>query len=256
MEQIINEYKENGFYIKKNLFSSEFCNEYIDNLNKKKAIVNIPFTNIKWGFGNLIDVEPYCNIKNEPFIKEFNNYLFDNKYDNAHIYVHNKSKWVGCDIEWHQEVFNINSYHPINKKQSEKEILNNYLQIYIALDKQTLENGCLKIFPKSHKLGILDHQDIVNSFFNHKRRVSVDSLDKINKHCNIKNLNLNKGDVVFFNHLLVHGSTNNNSPYERKAIVYQTRRQNIASIDETILKKEKEYRKNFVKNILNKINGV
>ena len=36
-----------------------------------------------------------------------------------------------------------------------------------------------------------------------------------------------KGDALIFNHLLIHGSTNNISPISRKAIVLQLRDKSI-----------------------------
>ena len=34
------------------------------------------------------------------------------------------------------------------------------------------------------------------------------------------NLNLKAGDVMFFNHIVPHSSTSNNSPFDRKAMVF------------------------------------
>ena len=63
------------------------------------------------------------------------------------LYVHNKHRWVGPDVEWHQEVFNIKTFHPTNINYSIDEVKNNFMQIYVALEDQNLVNGCLKIIP-------------------------------------------------------------------------------------------------------------
>mgnify|MGYP001960982601 FL=1 len=36
-----------------------------------------------------------------------------------------------------------------------------FFQVFISLDDQTVDNGCLKIIPYSHKLGELKHVDII-----------------------------------------------------------------------------------------------
>ena len=140
MDSIINSYKDDGFYLKKNLFTKSFCEDYKKNLENIDTNINIPFSNIKWGYGNLIDREPFCNIKQNSFINNFCQTLFNNNTNYVHLYVHNKSKWIGNDIEWHQEIFNINSYHPIKNKLSIDEILDNYIQIFVkATIKKVIE---------------------------------------------------------------------------------------------------------------------
>ena len=59
-----------------------------------------------------------------------------------------------------------------------EQYLNNLIQIYIPLSDENLDNGGLKIIPKSHKLGLLKHTEIIDSHFQHKRAVDFDTLDK------------------------------------------------------------------------------
>ena len=61
---------------------------------------------------------------------------------------------------------------------------------------------------------------------------------------------MDRGDVLFFNHRFIHGSSSNNSPYERRAIVLQARKP--ISRNEDIFDKESKYRKEFTINVLNK----
>jgi hypothetical protein len=240
MDQI----NRDGYLIKRGLLSYGECSEILEDLSKIKTDLKIPFTNIQWGYGNLVDHPLADHIKNNPFIKEF---CKNFKY--RHLFVHNKVRWVGPDIEWHQEVFNIDSFHPIKEKLSVEEIKSNFLQVYIALEKQNIGNGGLKIIPKSHEEGILKHYDTLNTHLNHKRAVLPSELDRIYKKYGIVNLDLNPGDVVIFNHLLVHGSTSNNSPFDRKAMVFLLYKDQH-SLDEKVKEKEKKYRKEFVKKSL------
>ena len=95
-------------------------------------------------------------------------------------------------------------------------------KIYIALDKHTIENGCLKIVPNSHKEGELEFEDCVGNFtWGHKRRLSSKSMDFLYNKYGIKNVLMEPGDILFFNHLLAHGSTSNIINLPRRAIVLQ-----------------------------------
>ena len=93
------------------------------------------------------------------------------------------------------------------------------IQIFLALEPHTLENGCLKIMEKSHKEGEIKHENFFDSSFNHKLRVSYENMDNLNKKYNLKNCILNPGDCIIFNQFLVHGSASNKSQYNRKAVV-------------------------------------
>lgn len=250
----INSYKEKGYIIKKNIISNEIINTIFDKLKDIKTQMNIPHTNIQFGYGNLIDNEIADFIINNEYIKRFCNKLYNNDYINDSVYVHNKHRWVGPDIEWHQEIFNIDTFYPTVKELSNKEILNNFMQVYIPLDNQNLENGCLKIIPECHKEGILKSYDTTNTHLNHKRAIVPEELDRIYKKYGILNLNLQAGDVVFFNHLIPHGSSSNCSPYDRKAVVLKTFKK-FTDFNEEIRQKDKDYRKNFslgyLENIIN-----
>ena len=108
----------------------------------------------------------------------------------------NKSKWIGPDVEFHQEIFNLNTFAPgADPKKDWKKII----QIYIAIDNQKSESGSLCIIPCSHKLGQLRHEDVVNSFLNHKRRVVLKDLNKAYNKYGLLNMSLSSGDLLIFN---------------------------------------------------------
>ena len=60
----------------------------------------------------------------------------------------------------------------------------------------------------------------------------------------ILNCEIKQGDILFFNHLLVHGSSSNQSPYDRKAVIMQIQNTKVPK-DMEIFEKEANYRKNF-----------
>ena len=62
----------------------------------------------------------------------------------------NKAAWIGPEVEWHQEVFNSDIYAPgINMRKK----WDKFVQVFIAIDDQDTNNGCLKVFKKSHHEG-------------------------------------------------------------------------------------------------------
>ena len=243
----IETYKKNGYYIKRNLLSKSICNDIILQLNEIKTDMKIPHTNIQFGYGNVINHPLASIITNNEFIKNFCNKIYGEKYYYNSLYVHNKHRWVGPDVEWHQEVFNIKTFHHTNNNYTVDDIKNNFMQVYVALEDQNIYNGGMKIIPYHDK--ILPHYDTTNTHLNHKRAILPEELDKIYKTHGIINLNLKAGDIIFFNHLIPHSSSSNNSPFDRKAMVFLTYK-NDDDFDENIRIKEKEYRKLYALNYL------
>lgn len=242
---IVEEYNDKGFVIVRNFINNIDCLELVTYLNSLKAKVNLPFTNVPWGYGNLLSVGPFKKISENEFVNKFCRAVLKDKYIFNHLMVHNKAPWVGAGIEWHQEIFNIETYAPGYSAEDWKS----FSQIYIALEDQDIENGCLKIVPGSHKLGVLPHEDAINDLLSHKRRVPFDVMQKIYKTNGIMNCELKAGDMLLFNHRIVHGSGSNASPRSRKAIVLQVRA-DIKKKNDEIFNKETNYRKDFVINSL------
>ena len=242
-------YKKNGFYIKRNLLDKSICENIIFQLNNIKTDMMIPHTNIQIGYGNIINTKIASIITDNIFIKKFCKELYGENYYYNSLYVHNKHRWVGPDVEWHQEVFNIKTFHPTNNNYTLDEIKSNFMQVYVALEDQNIENGGMRIIP--YHQTILEHYDTTNTHLNHKRAITPEDLDKIYKTHGIINLDLKAGDVMFFNHLIPHSSSSNNSPVDRKAMVFLTYKNN-EDFDENIRTVEKEYRKSFALKYLKK----
>ena len=78
-KNIINQINTNGFYHYKNLISDENCDNILFKLSSMKSAINIPYSNIAWGFGNLLGNPNFSCIYNNVIIKEIcENYLSDN----------------------------------------------------------------------------------------------------------------------------------------------------------------------------------
>lgn len=240
--------KTEGFIHKKKLFAKSTCENIVQYLETKAAALNIPFSNVPWGYGNMINDPKLSLVYDNPYIKNVCSAVLEKDYEYNHLMVNNKAPWIGPGIEWHQEIFNADTYAPGGNTTDQS--YQNFLQIYIALDDHTLENGCLKVIPGSHKLGLLPHENIVNHLLDHKRRIPYKKMHEIFNKCGMVNVIMNRGDVLFFGHRFVHGSASNNSQLNRKSIVMQARKK--FERDEEIFKSETSFRRNFALDALKK----
>ena len=80
----------------------------------------------------------------------------------------------------------------------------------LAIDDQDAENGAIQFVPGSHKLGLLEHDRRNTSFGVFLPGYFQEREDAVL-------LELNAGDAVFFNSLVIHGSDANRSPRDRRA---------------------------------------
>ena len=246
-KESVNNFCNRGYHIFDKVFSRKYCNELIKYLSQKvKPKVFIPFSKSPWGYGNLLNVGPFLEITKNKTIVGFCNALLGSKMRFNHLEINNKAAWIGPDVEWHQEAFNIKTYAP---GYTAKSCLKNFTQIFIPLDDQNSKNGGLKIIPYSHKEDLLPYEDFINSNLGHKRRVKVEILNKLFEKYGVLNLDFKAGDVLAFNHLLVHGSSNNLTNKDRKSIVLQCQSGSISKNKE-IFEKETNFRRKFVTNNL------
>ena len=180
----------------------------------------------------------------------FFSFFSTKKFCYNHLLIHNKPPWVGIGHEWHQESANISSFAP---GKSWRKNWKDFLQIFVPIDDHNLKNGCLKLIPKSHKLGLLEHEDIVTAQMSHKRRIKSSSLSKASEKFGVVNCEVGPGDIIFFNHLIAHGSANNNSSKRRRVAVMQARIDDFAK-DSKKLNSELTYRVDFtIKSLKEKI---
>ena len=110
---------------------------------------------------------------NRQLEKFFNtkNYTFN------HLMVNNKAPFFGPSVEWHQEIYNVNTYAPGHKTKDWR----NFLQTYIAIDRQDIHNGCLKVLKGSHKHGVQKNFDVINENLSHKTKHFIYKFKKIRK---------------------------------------------------------------------------
>ncbi len=111
-----------------------------------------------------------------------------------------KMKGDGLEVPWHQDAI----YWPLEPM--------NVITLWLAIDDSTVENGCMKVIPGTHKLGPLQHGNDPDAA--HKvlhLRLEPELLDE----SKVVNCVLKRGDASFHAPYTVHGSTPNTSPYRR-----------------------------------------
>lgn len=98
-----------------------------------------------------------------------------------------------------------------------RELATSYVQTYLAIDPQSPANGCLRVYPGSHALGLLplnlDHGIMDGECDDAGLRAC--GLDP----ARVVDLCLDPGDVVLWSPFLVHGSRRNRSATDRRTYV-------------------------------------
>lgn len=230
-------FKEKGFIFLENFLDSQEISKIKSKLNQTPAKIKLQDKVTPWGYGNLIEEFKFVLEKSRlKIVKE----ILGEEYVFNHLLVNNKAAFIGPPVEWHQELSLVNTYAA---GYTEKDV-DSFLQIYIALDDHTDLNGCLRIFPGTHKLGLLPHDDIIGYNFNHKKQISSKVLRELNTTHPVKSILMKAGDCLIFNHLLVHGSGANTSPNDRKAIILQARR-DTKPVDEKLFSSYSKFRTNY-----------
>jgi phytanoyl-CoA hydroxylase len=86
---------------------------------------------------------------------------------------------------------------------------------WVAMEYTNEENGCLYVIPGTHKLGLLAHGKVKNL---EEHEAWTDETEGVDLSHEIPVI-LNKGDILFFDSLLIHSSTRNRSERWRRSYV-------------------------------------
>ncbi len=118
-------------------------------------------------------------------------------------------------VTWHQDKTialnkktEINGWGPwsikdnIQHVQPSLEVLNKMITFRLHLDETNENNGCLKVIPKSHELGILTQNEITEVVGNNKIYL-----------CNAK-----EGDLLLMKQHILHSSSKSTNPCHRRVI--------------------------------------
>jgi phytanoyl-CoA hydroxylase len=105
----------------------------------------------------------------------------------------------------HQDLF----YFPFRPHE-------NVISVWTAMENVNMQNGCLYVLPGSHKPGILLEHTYPKDKLTNKGYLGIHSLTQEDEEKFIY-LEMQPGDTLFFNTLLIHGSGPNLSASTRKA---------------------------------------
>ena len=115
-----------------------------------------------------------------------------------------KPAGAGKEIPWHQD----GEYWPIRPLAN--------ATVWIALDDCTVENGCMRFIPGSHRRGrIFQHQMIERDGVLLEKEVAQDEFEL----SRARDLVLEAGQLAIFDVYLVHGSRANRSDKRRAAFI-------------------------------------
>ncbi len=111
-----------------------------------------------------------------------------------------KPKYIGSKIHFHQDkaLWDYNYQDAIN--------------FWVALDNSNNNNGCIRLALKSHLSGLIEHQSDEQNDHPYIPESKLENFD-------IESIEMEKGDVLIWNPLLVHGSGYNKSKNDRRAMV-------------------------------------
>jgi ectoine hydroxylase-related dioxygenase (phytanoyl-CoA dioxygenase family) len=114
-----------------------------------------------------------------------------------------KPAQVGTEVPSHQDM----PYWPFEPYEM--------LSAWIALDDSTIENGCVRMIPGSHKLGILPHDPtkVVGNSLGLRSSPEIAALPEVP-------IEIKRGSVVFHHCLTIHRSEPNRSNHARRGLVY------------------------------------
>jgi ectoine hydroxylase-related dioxygenase (phytanoyl-CoA dioxygenase family) len=94
-----------------------------------------------------------------------------------------------------------------------QDLMTSYINTGLAIDPATTDNGCLQVFPDSHKLGYLGLSDDgpIMKGTTQAAELQAAGLDP----ARVVNLELEPGDLALWGLLTVHGSNANTSQHDR-----------------------------------------
>ncbi len=197
----------------------EILNNFVSTKNLNTIIEDVVSSDIKRQKGGIRNAEKkYKSIKklisSEKLFNRARNYLLNDPKVVRVIYFDKtiENNWL---VTWHQdrtvavsERFELEGWGSWSVKdgthhvQPPLEVLNNMVTFRVHLDAANEKNGCLKIMPCSHELGIL-------------------SQDEINQYCNNHipiNCVVNKGDTLIMRPHLLHSSSKAVNPTNRRVV--------------------------------------
>ena len=209
IKNIKKKYNQNGFVVlrkiieKKNIKEiNKNLNNFIKNYKPKNPIFLNHTKNNK--VNSIHDMDKWIwtkKLKKKKIIKKIVETLINERFKSFGSELFAKPAKVGLSSPAHQDNF----YWSINNKKG--------ITIWFALNSSSKKNGGVYYFKGSHKFGL----------YNHKPSNAPGSSQTISNLKNLKKFkkiypNLNPGDCLIHNVMVVHGSNRNNSSMPRRGL--------------------------------------
>jgi phytanoyl-CoA hydroxylase len=113
-----------------------------------------------------------------------------------------KPRFIGSDLPYHQD----SAYWPIYPRS--------LVSCWMALDKATTDNGCMRVIPGAHKEGLMPVSDEYRDHVSIKKLSLTD--DYLKKEIVLE---MSPGSCLFFHSLLPHATGPNKSDSDRYAVI-------------------------------------
>jgi hypothetical protein len=234
--------KADGGFVLEGLIEAHEVDQMNEFLDDKGSTYKQLYFEENWGFGNVMAEPTFSSIIENTWVSKLAQARFSCSFSHNHLVCNEKAPFVGYEVEWHQEVFNINTFAPGCPPAMAEDF---FIQAFIALDEQGPSNGGLMVMPQSNKLGVLDSIDVLSPALTHKKSVTVDDLKRADVNGGVMCPELRPGDALIFSPLLVHGSVRNFSEKRRRSLVLQLTSNSVPDRNEEVYEREVEYRKDF-----------
>ena len=206
-----NNFNNDGYIIKKNLFSEDEINKlkkFIESSSDKKNDARETRSSTGKLSITLWD-HPSDDLfgkfsTNERIVKPMEEYLGDEVY-----HYHSKIIWKkpgDGGFDWHQDYgywyHNACLYPDMGS-------------CFIMLDRATKENGCLKVLKGSHKVGRIGHGVSDTP----EQTADMERITELEKRHESAYITAEPGDVLFFHANLLHSSDENKSSDSRRTLI-------------------------------------
>ncbi len=214
-EEELQFYQINGYLLKKGLVSQEDITDIqieIEDIHNRMAANPADGIGISWEVYDSLDYPPRIKqlTHSELVSPTLNRLLRSNAVLDVlegmmgpdislfHSKLLPKAGGDGTAIPWHQD-------YAYWKNEDNKPIM---INCQLAISKATLENGCIQFVPGSHDWGLQEHERKNQTF-------GVFLPGHYQERQDAVSVEMEAGDAVFFNALIIHGSAPNHSERDR-----------------------------------------
>ena len=208
----LSDYQENGFLIARSLFSSEEI-DLLGETARADNAMDKSSSSRDDGEGNAVRLALWNHpgdgiygmfARSKRLVNRVEQLLEDEAY-HYHSKMVLKDARVGGAWAWHQDY----GYWYQNGVLSP-----NLCSVMIAVDKATVENGCMQVIRSSHKLGRVNHV-----LTGDQAGADMERVEEAKKRLELVHVTMDPGDALFFHSNLLHASAANESDHSRWAMI-------------------------------------